>query len=437
MKTEFRDVSTTQKQLVFEIPVDEVDVEVERVARDYARQVRLPGFRPGKAPLKVVRQRFREQIRRDALQELIPRVLDEALRERALEPVATPDIRDVSFEEGQPLAFTADFETVPPIDPIDYSTMTLRKPPIVVEDQAVDSMLERLRERSARFEPVERPSQYGDVLSADLARRPITIRDEAQQVIEAPEAAPEQHEDIGIEIGGAANPPGFDAEITGLGAGESKTFVSRFPEDYAVADLAGTSVEYSVRVRGVKEKVLPVLDDEFAKDLGAFDSLDALRDRVRDDIRHQQEHQQEHELRDDLLRQLASRIPFEVPEALVARELDRRTDEFVRRLLEQQVDPLRAGIDWNEFRDRQRPAAIDSVKSMLALDDVARRETITVTEEEAAEELGRISRGTGLSVQEVRDRIAKDGGGLGRFYAGLRREKTVKWLMEKVTTVDF
>src|SRR4051795_1411031 len=155
MKTEFVDVNETRKNLVVEIESDVVDAEIDKVSRDYSKAARIPGFRPGKVPAKVVRQRFRDQILHDVAHGLIPRAVDEALRERGVEPVDTPDIRDVIVEEGQPLKFTATFETVPPIEPGDYATITLRPNSPRVEDAAVEEALAGLRDRSARYEPVE------------------------------------------------------------------------------------------------------------------------------------------------------------------------------------------------------------------------------------------------------------------------------------------
>ena len=151
MKTEFIDVSDTKKNLVVEIPSTVVDAEIDKVSRDYSRAARIPGFRPGKVPAKVVRQRFRDQILHDVAHGLIPRAVDNALRERGVEPVDTPDIRDVVVEEGQPLKFTATFDTVPPIDPGDYASLTIRRKAVQIEDSAVEEALQRLRERAARL----------------------------------------------------------------------------------------------------------------------------------------------------------------------------------------------------------------------------------------------------------------------------------------------
>ena len=154
MKTEFIDVSDTRKNLVVEIPSTVVDAEIDKVSRDYSKAARIPGFRPGKVPAKIVRQRFRDQILHDVAHGLIPRAVDEALRERGVEPVDTPDIRDVVVEEGQPLKFTATFDTVPAIEPGDYNSIQLRRHH-AVDDSAVEQALSRLREQSARYEPVE------------------------------------------------------------------------------------------------------------------------------------------------------------------------------------------------------------------------------------------------------------------------------------------
>ena len=171
MKSEFVDVNETRKNLLVEIESEVVDQEIDKVARDYGKAARIPGFRPGKVPAKVVRQRFRDQILHDVAHGLIPRAVDEALRERGVEPVDTPDIKDVVVEEGQPLKFTATFDTVPPIDPGDYAGIRLTRAGLDVADAAVSQALEGLRERSARYEPVEgRGVAQGDSVLMDLVR---------------------------------------------------------------------------------------------------------------------------------------------------------------------------------------------------------------------------------------------------------------------------
>ena len=422
MKTEFVDVSETRKNLVVEIESSTVDAEIDRVARDYTKAARIPGFRPGKVPARVVKQRFRSQILHDVVHELVPRAVDDALRERGLEPLDTPDIRDVIVEEGQPLKFTATFDTVPSFDLQPYVSLQLRRPQATLQEGAVDETLQSLRERAARFEVVEaRPVERGDTVVVDLVR-------------EAGMEPPDTHQDVTIEIGAAANPPGFDDEVIGTTVGETKRFEVRYPDDYEMKELAGTAVNYTVTIKGLKRRVVPDLDDEFARDLGEFDTLAALRARVDQDLTREAEQKAEREARGELLKQLAGWVTFTVPESLIERELDRRIEDFARRLMEQGVEPRKADIDWAAFRQAQQEPARDSVASALVLDEVAQREGLTVSEAEIEAELSRFGERTGRTTAAVRAQLEKDGG-ISRLATGLRREKAVDFLRSRATMV--
>ncbi len=423
MKTEFTDVSETKKTLTIEIPSDIVDAEINKVAKDYSKQVKIPGFRPGKVPATIVKQRFKDQIRHDVMHGLIPRAVEEALQERGIEPVDTPNIKDVVLEEGQPLKFTAAVETVPAFDPGDLTALTASRPSASVADDAVEEMLQRLRERSAKFEPVEgRAIADGDTAVVDIDRKDAG-------------ADSDRHEHVSIEIGSSANPPGFDANLIGLSAGDTKTFTIHFPDDYAVKEMAGTDVEYSVQVKDVRRKVLPELDDEFAKDLGAFDSLTALRDKVRADLEEEAKENASRQVRSTVLKQLSERVTFDLPTSLVEREIDRRLEEFARQLIQQNVDPRQAGIDWGQFREAQREPARASVASALVLDEIARREKITVAPEDVDKEIERFAARAGRTPAALRAQLEKEGG-IARLFAGLRREKAVDLALTHARITD-
>jgi trigger factor len=381
-----------------------------------------------------VRQRFRDQILHDVAHGLIPRAVDDALRERGVEPVDTPDIQDVVVEEGQPLTFKASFDTVPPIDPGDYASITVRRKVVQVEDAAIENTLERLRDRSARYEPVEgRGIADGDSVLLDM-QRTAAAPAEGDDAASA-EPSTDKHDNVTVDIGASANPPGFDDQLIGLQVGESKTFDIAYPADYAVTELAGTTVKYQVEVKAIRTRVVPALDDEFAKDMGDFGSLETLRARIREDLEHEMRHEVERETRAELLKQLATRVSFEVPAALVDREIDRRVEELVRRLMDQQIDPMKTNIDWSDIRERQREAAVEAVKGALVLDEVARREQVAVSEEEVEAELGRYAERTGRNVATLRAGLEKEGG-ISRLYSGLRREKSVDFLLGKATVLE-
>jgi trigger factor len=434
MKADLLDVNETRKNLRVEIPSDIVDAEIDRVARDYSRKARIPGFRPGKAPARVVKQRFKEQILHDVAHDLIPRAVDDALRERGVEAVDTPDIRDVNVEEGHALTFTASFDTVPTFEPGDYTTLSLRQPSWQIEEAAVDEAMKRLRERAARFETIEgRGVVEGDTLTLDLERREEGPEESSGTTPGAPSARPaDMHKDVNVELGAPANPPGFDQELLGLEVGATKTFAVKYPADYTIPELANTAVTYTATVKGLRRRVLPELDDEFAKDLGEFETLEALRARVRQDLEHEARHAAERAMRADLMKQLAARLPFDVPASLLERELDRRLEEFARRLMEQNLDPRQAGVDWQAFRESQREAARDAVAGALVVDEVARRESLEVTEEEIAGEVSRYADRTGRTPAAVRAALEKEGS-MSRIYLGLRREKAIDFLKARAT----
>ena len=420
MKAELVDVNETRKSLSIEVPQELVDREVEQVARDYARKARIPGFRPGKVPSKVIRSRFRHEILHDVTHALVPRALDEVLREKGLEPVSNPDVKEVVLEEGKPMTFTATFETLPAFEVGELSTISLTRTKVDIADEAVNDALQRLRERAARYDVVEgRGIIDGDIVTVDIDRKDAT-------------GAGDNHKDVAIEIGAAANPPGFDAQLFGLEVGANKNFSITFPADYASAELAGTTVEYAVAVKAIKRRVLPELDDEFAKDMGEFENLDALRARVRADLEHEAGHSAENELRSGLMKQLATRVPFDIPASLIEREIDRRLEDFAGRLMQQNIDPRQAGIDWGAFRESQRETAKEAVASALVLDEVARKEAIVVAESEVDDEIARYAERTGQTPVKVRATLEKEGG-ISRIYAGLRREKSVDHVMARAT----
>ena len=412
MKTEFTDISETQKALSIEIPTEIVDAEINRVARSYTKQARLPGFRPGKVPQGLIKKRFRDQIFHDVLHDLVPRAVEEALQERGIEPVDTPSIKDVVLEEGRPLTFTAAVETVPPFDPGDLSSLTLRPPSTAVEADAVDKVLQRLRERAGKYEPVEgRPVTDGDAVVLDLDRT-------------GPDGQVDHHDGVNVQLGAAGNPPGFDANLLGMNVGDSKTFAVEFSDTYPAADLANTTQTYAVTLKDIRRRVLPELDDEFAKDVGAFESLTALRDRVLTDLKDEAADNAKQQVRTQLLTQLSTRVTFELPSSLVEREMDRRLEELARQLKAENVDPRNAGIDWGEFREAQREPARGAVASALALDEIARREGIMVAGEDVDKEIERFAVRAGRTPAALRAQLEKEGG-IPRLYSGLRREKAV------------
>ena len=424
MQAEFTDLSDIRKRVAVEIPAADVEQEIERLAQRYRRTVRLPGFRPGKAPARLVRQRMRDQILEEVAQHLVPRVIDDLLREHQIQPGDTPDVRDVKVDEGQPLTFTATFETLPEVDAGEYHELTLRRTPVEVTDANIDEALQQLRQRAAQEVPVAgRGSAQGDVVTVDLERR--VVRQGAGEA--GPPPAPEQRSGARVELGAANNPPGFDEHLTGLEPDGTARFT--------VTEPSGADVEYDVRVTAIHERVLPELDDEFARAVGTYESLDDLRAKAAEDLRAQAEREAERRTRDELLTQLAGRMTGDVPDALVNRELDRRLERLARELLAQRIDPGSANIDWNGLRESQRPAAVDTVKSALVLDAIAGKEQIEATAEEVDKEIERLAARANRGPQAMRALLEKEDG-IASLTLGMRREKTIQHVLSHATIVE-
>lgn len=420
MKAEFTDVNETQKTLKVEIPSDIVNEGIDRIARDYGRRAKVPGFRPGKAPARVIKQRYKSEILHDLAHDLIPRAVDDALRERGMEAIEAPDIRDVNVEENQPLTFSAFFEILPPFDTGDYAGLALTRAITAVPEDSVDHAMQRLRDRAARYEPVEgRGVEHGDTVTVDLDRKDAGGQQDA-------------HKDVAIELGAKANPPGLDEHLLGLTSGATKTFSLHYPADYAITELANQDVEYTVTVKSLRRRVLPELDDDFAKDLGDFENLAALRARVREDLEHEAKHAGEREMRGQLMKQLATRVPYELPPSLLDRELDRRLEDFARRMMDQGIDPRQAGIDWQAFRESQREPAIEAAAGAVYLDQLARHEKLDVSADEIEQEVARYAERTGRTPAAVRAALEKEQG-LSRIAVGIRREKSIDFLLSRAT----
>ena len=430
MKAEITELSETRRRLDVEIPAADVDATIGRLAEQYRRRAKVQGFRPGKVPIGIVRQRFKSDILNDVAHDLVPGAVNEALREQAVTPIETPDVREVSIDDGRPLTFHALFEVMPSIEGLDYDALTLRRTPVTLDADATDRAIEELRLRASRLEPVDdRSVEAGDTVTLDLTRRGVSGPKGGST------AHPEdRHDDVSIELGAAANPPGLDAELTGLQVGESRAFELAYPPDHEQTELAGTRVAYEVVAKSIHRRRLPDLDDEFARSVGEFDTLEALTTRLATDLERDAVAETNRRVRHDLMAQLAARVTVEVPKALVDREIGRRLEQVATRLAQQQVDPRTASIDWEALRDEQRAPALEMVRGSMVLDEVSRRESLAVSDDDIEQELTRYAERLGRTPAAVRAQMEKEDG-IARLSEGLRREKAIDFLLSRATIV--
>ncbi len=412
MKVEYTEETTVRKALSFEIEPDVVEQEITAKAREYARKVKLPGFRPGKIPTEVIKRRFRPQVLEDVVEAIANRVVFPEIEGRGLKPLARPKIADLKIEEGQPLTFRALFETLPIVELPDYRGLAVKTRKPNVTQEAVDKELDRLREEAARFDPVEgRSAAEGDHLVLDVAWTPT----------EGGEGGQDQN--VLVELGSSDNHADLNAALVGMSAGESKEVHLNYEDSHPNQALAGKSADYRVTLKAVKTKLLPAADDEFAKDLD-LESLAALRDRIRDGLLAAETRQIDREVKNALVESLLARASFEVPETLVERHMNARTEAAARTLAMQGTDPGQAGVDWRRYRASQREDSVKSAKADIILDEIARREGLEATERDLDAEVGRYAERLRKPKEQVRAYLEKEGE-IQALRARIREEKTL------------
>jgi trigger factor len=411
--------ATCKREIELEIPADNVQKATDKVARDIARMARIPGFRPGKAPVTLVRRRFAEDIQGEVVQSLVPEYLEKALDEKKLIPVTRPAIDHVEFKEGEPLKFRAVFEVLPEFELGDYKNLQVHVDEIQVGDEQVDKALEEMRERAATYVPVEgRPAKDGDYALIKLMGTPRGGGD------------PVQADNILCHLGGEETLESFTENLRGTNAGDAKQFDSRYPDDYPDPKLAGKTYSYSVNVLDVKEKKLPELNDEFAKDAAGgqgVTTLAELRAKVRENLDAAKEQEQASQGREKILEALVQQHDFPVPEALIESQMDVRLERVVRSLAAQGVDPRAVNVDWVTLRRNQRQKAVNDVKAELLLDRIAEAEKIEATDEDVEKEIAALSERSGESATALRARLTKQGA-LDRMKSKLRSDKVIDWL---------
>ncbi len=412
--------ATCKRELELEIPAENVTKATEKVARDLARVARVPGFRPGKAPVTLIRRRFAEDIQGEVLQSLVPEYIEKALEEKKLIPITRPSVDKVDFKEGEPLRFRAVFEVLPEFELGDYKNLAIHVDAIETGDAQVDKTIEDIRERAATFIPVEgRAAKDGDYVLIKLLGIPVGGGE------------PVQADNILCHIGAEETLESFTENLRGASSGETKQFRSQYPDDYPDQKLAGKAYDYTVEVQGIKEKKLPELNDEFAKDAagekGGFSTLEEMRKLISKDLEAAKEDQQKTQAREKLLEALVKQHDFPVPEALVEHQMNVRLERSVRALTAQGVDPRAVNIDWVALRNHQRERAVDDVKAELLIDRIAEAEKIDATDEEVEKEIQALAEHSGESATALRARLTKQGV-LDRMKSKLRSDKTIEWL---------
>ncbi len=360
------------REIEVEVEASRVEKELDKALRKYQRQLEIPGFRKGKVPLKVVKSRFGESIRGEVIGDLLPALVEEATREAGLAPAAPPQISKLDHEPGGDLTFTATLDIWPEIEVENYEKLDATRMVHEVADEEITEQLEELRRRQATEQAVERPLGKGDVLIADLQR----LDEGAVPVIG------ERFEERYFLIGDENAPsPEFEEGLVGMIAGQERKVSFSYREDLPNEELAGKTEHFDVTAREVRERSLPELDDEFAKDVGEqFQTIAELREHISNQIQERWSAMAEQLLRSDLVGQLIEKNEFELPESMVENYLKSMKREQQAQGHDDDHDDH--DHDDSEHTDEEREQAVRRLKSFLLIEGVRKAAKVEITDEE-------------------------------------------------------
>lgn len=415
MKIDLNDVSPVKKEMSVEVAPEDVERETASVLASYRAKTHIRGFRPGKAPMSLIRARYAKELEQDVRERVVSSSFLRAAREKGLEPLGHPSLEEVRHEAGQPLSFRTTFEVLPRLEPTGYKAVEVKSRPTTVTDDEVAQALEELRRSRVRLVAEEgRQAENGDVVFADVEGVPEG-------------GAPFRRERLPIEIGAEGNIKQFNEKLLGARPGDALEFPVEYPQSYGAEHLAGKRVAYRLRVHEVKKPVLPALDDEFAKDLGDLPDLAALRARVRTDLEARKKVEAQLAARQAVLDRVLTQNPVVLPEVLVEGEIRRRLEEFARRLILGGVDPEQAKIDWEALRKEQELPARKSVHARILLDAVAAAERIQVGVDEIDARIRDDAQRLGEQPNKLRARL-EEHEGMEALTAQMVREKALDYL---------
>jgi trigger factor len=413
-----------RRELEISIPWTEVEKEAGRVVDALRRQVRVPGFRPGKVPDTVIRTRYHDEIRKEVVEQLVPKYFWDEAKQQDLSPVGSPNLHDVHFHEGESLHFKAEFDVLPAFELSDYHRLEVPFTEPEVQDGEVDKELEQIREQHASYRNVDpRPLTVGDIAvvslkSGEVAGAPTIDQDETS-----------------LTIGDAGTLPEFNENLSGRSPGDELDFEVTYPEDFGNEKLAGKTIPFHAVIKSIRQKELPELNDDFAADVGDFRTLDELRTRVHEMLAHNRRRSAVEAAKDKLVNQIVEMHDFPVPESLVERQIQTRIERTLRSLQRQGVDLSKLNLDAAKLREAERDRAARDVKAGLLLERIAEAENIQATQEEIDAEVQRYAKQTEQSVAKTRQKLAENGD-LDRLQSSIRNEKALNFLFDEAVKVD-
>jgi trigger factor len=398
MLLNYEDLSPVHKAIEVEIPADRINAESQRVANEFSRQAKLPGFRPGKVPMNVVRSRFAKEIQEEVMSRLLPISFREAIADKGIEPVGDPQLRHIDpFIEGAPVKYKAEFDVKPSIELREYRGLEIDEPKIEVNDEDVDKMIDRLREQASSYRVETERGLQDD----DFAMIEITTSGEGVE----PETRGGH-----FRVGEESPLPELHEALQGKKAGDVASFEKQYGDDAHNEAFRGKKIKHDVTLKEIRVQEKPEVNDEFAKSVGNWDTVAQMRETITGDIRKHREFEALRGKKNQIGDRLLAAHDFDVPESLVEEELNKSLQNYARFLASQGVDVEKADLDWRKLADDFRPEAVKRVKRGLILEAIARKENLIVSDVEVDAEIRKAANESGRDFAEVKHRLRHDGG---------------------------
>lgn len=417
MKVELEDLGAVQKKLTVELPADLVTEEIEMAYKTLSTQAELPGFRKGKVPEKVIRQKYSGSILGDVASRLIETSFPNAIKEKDLKPVSRPTVDIKEIEEGKPFVYTATVDVRPEIDIKDYKGLGLNKTSVEATDKEVGEALEHIQKSNSDFKEVERAAKNGDLLVVDF-----------EGFVEGEAIKQGKAENYQVVLGEGMLLPGFDEALEGCKVGEKKDVTTNFPDDYHEKNLSGKAAVFNVDIKSIKERVLPKLDDEFAKDMDA-ENLDELKTKIADEIKAGKEKSEKEKNRSEAIDKLIERHEFEVPESLVDTYFASVMSQVVDGMKHGHVHPDDKGLDEEGLASKYKEVALRQAKGDLIIDAISIKEEIDATDDEVEKFVEDFAKTKGEPAGPMLAKFEKDGT-IDSIKSSLIKEKVFDLIVE-------
>jgi len=396
-----------KRVLEIEVPVEKVKGEFDSVYQEYQKKVRIPGFRKGRAPLEMIKSRYKEKVTKDVLDKLLPQAYEEAVKQNNLTPLTLPVLKEeIDFKEGLPLQFKVLIEVRPEVELKDYKGLDLKKKIVQITDEHVQNALNYLQDKNAELHAVEREAKDGDFLIVDL-----------EEISEGDAKKKAKTENQQIWLKKEKLLAEFYRGLLGAKAGDQKEIEAIYPQDYFEKSLAGKVIKYQAKIKEVKEKILPQLNDDFAKGLGEYKTLDELKKKIKEDLEKESQRDAEKDLANQVIKQVAEKNSFEVPESLLNLYLDNVVEDFKKSY---------KNVDEAKLREQYKDLGLSRIRWEFLMHEIVKKEKIEVTKEETDKWVENFAKANSLDLKQAKE-----------FLAQKKRIKDIKETILEDKTIDF